>query len=292
MALRIRPLSDLTLDTPRSSGLQIRPLAPIVMRETPTGPVWAALDPPAYPGGPALSSFWPGPDTMTNPGGGEGVGEGSGSISGPTGGQIAASFGHLAGPSPLSAALTSLAAPTNTGTPAGLLSGIFGAVAPAPFGTLTGLVAHAMQQSAINDAVAKFPTVIHNEQDLSTIGANQGLSQAGINAALGIAQGSGPNVANSLAQGLGLTGAQLAGLNVAAFGIPTISGPDASGDAGIGSPGAVGGVGGPAGPGTGGTGGTGAPGDADGSDASSGAPRGARGGAGGARISAPGRRAC
>lgn len=61
--------------------------------------------------------------------------------------------------------------------------------------------------------LAQFATN-RGELGQSTDGS-MGLTGGQINAALGLADGSGPNVANSIAQGLGLTGGQLASLNFA-----------------------------------------------------------------------------
>jgi hypothetical protein len=233
MALRILPLGS-GGPAKASTGLRIQPLGDLLL----SLPTVAALASET-----GATPLWRGPQTSPDiayamPGGGEGVGAGSGSISGMSGADIATSFGHLAGPSPLSAAFTGLApsfatsivglGPTTT-TPAHSLSNAF-SFAPAPtiISAPLSMLAHAMQQSEINTAVAKHSPIVHNEQDLATLGSSQGMSTAAINAALGMTGG--PNVANSIAQGLGLTGGQLASLsNAAPFGGPTvtISGPDA-----------------------------------------------------------------
>jgi hypothetical protein len=110
------------------------------------------------------------------------VGDGTGGIAptqSMTNAEIAAQFGHLAGQNPLMAALTSVTAPTDTSTPAGILGGIFGAVAPAPFGTLTSMVAHAMQQQAINDAANQgFTGITHNESGVGAPNFGSGMSMS------------------------------------------------------------------------------------------------------------------
>src|SRR5436190_12844443 len=166
MTLRIQPL-DAPFTPAGGSGLRIQPLGDFLA----TLPAWSGAA-PSFEDPSQILEFLRANRTSPETGSaGDGAGVNSAGV-GFSGPEIANQFGHLAGPSPLSAALT--AHMPSISTPAGVLSSLFGAlgfVAPNPTAAV-GRLAQGIQQHMINEAAQRFG-LVHNEQDISSLGFSQ-----------------------------------------------------------------------------------------------------------------------
>lgn len=257
--LRIQPLDTPVASFAPGAGLRIQPLADLLgtLLPAPAG----GFPPEAPPRLPPIA------EAAAAPGGGEG---GGGSPSG---------FGSA--PSITAASPTSLAGM--------LTSAITGNTAPTTAQTVPahlGLLALSMLGVPMSPITAPVLALGHLSQLAHRFGLTgqdtsgmMGLSQGAIDAALGIAQGSGPNVAAAIAQGLGLTAGQLASLTLNATFGRGIDANDPSGPTGpTGPTGPSGGMGGndPTGLGLGDAPGAGV-GPASGDAGSGGAPGGSAG---------------
>lgn len=171
MALRIRPLSE--GPSGQSSGLAIRPLTDLITSLPAAAPAAPAEQiqsaTPTLPGSyaayraqsPAAQQA-PYANVGGNGEGSIGASLGFGLNGSPTTADVAFSFGHLAGPSPASAALAGFSptlasalglGPNLSGTPAGILGSIYGNI-PGPLAlSMVGPISAAMQQAVINQAM-------------------------------------------------------------------------------------------------------------------------------------------